>query len=177
MRAGLALHRRGRLAENTVSDIFEDTPETDESIAWVKRPVNTRTIRSTHEYKTAREQYRLKCSVHRQPDGTKGDPCVICGERVDYNLRYPHPFSWSLEHLISVKDRPDLLLDENNWASAHFGCNSMKGDEELVPDTGSPSELWIWLPLVTSGSFWLWNMLLSNGAVSLAGKIITRSVA
>ena len=125
-----------------MTDFLDDTPETDDSIHWVRRPVNTRTIRSDHRYKTMREQYRLECAVRRQPDGTKGDPCVICGEPVDYALQYPHPFSWTLEHLIPVKDRPELLLDKNNWGSAHHGCNSMRGPEELVADTGEPSELW-----------------------------------
>ena len=123
-------------------EVFDDTPEGDASIKWVRRPVNTRTIRSTHEYKTQRAQYRNRCAVARQPDGTHGNPCVICTEPIDYRLTYPHPLSWSLEHTISVKDRPELLLDKSGWASAHFGCNSMKGPDELVPDTGEPSEDW-----------------------------------
>lgn len=121
---------------------FDDTPETDTSIKWARRPVNTRTIRSTHEYRTGRDQYRAQCAVHRNPDGTMGSYCIIDGEPIDYNLQYPHPLSWSLEHLISVKEHPELLMDRNNWASAHFGCNSMKGPEELVLDTGEPSEEW-----------------------------------
>lgn len=133
-----------------MSDFLDDTPETDDSIEWVRRPVNTRTIRSTHEYKTGREQYRIECQVRRQPDGTKGDPCVICvdqgindgHERINYSLQYPHPYSWSLEHPISVKEHPELLMERNNWASAHFACNSMKGPDELIADTGEPSEEW-----------------------------------
>ena len=123
-------------------DAYADTPETDDSIKWVRRPVNTRTIRSTTEYKQQRAQYRAKCAVARNPDGSTGAPCIIDGEPIDYNLQYPHPLSWSLEHLISVKDHPELLLDQNNWASSHFACNSMRGPEELVPDTGEPSEDW-----------------------------------
>jgi hypothetical protein len=125
-----------------VSDFLDDTPETDDTIQWVRRPVNTRTIRSNHEYKTAREQYRMLCSVRRQPDGTKGDPCTICTEPIDYQLTYPHPLSWSLEHLIKVSERPELLLDKNNWGSAHFSCNSMNGPDDTVPDTGVASEIW-----------------------------------
>jgi hypothetical protein len=125
-----------------MNDPFDDVPETDKTIAWVRRPVNTRTIRSNYQYQTMREQYRIECQLHRQADGSKGDPCVICTERIDYALAYPHPLSWSLEHLISVKERPELLLAKNNWASAHFGCNSMKGPEELIADTGDPSEEW-----------------------------------
>lgn len=129
---------------------WDDTPETDDTIAFVRRPVNTREIRKSHEYKVARDRYRAKCAVRRQPDGSLGDPCVICltlgvtggAERIDYNLVYPHPKSWSLEHTVSVNDHPEWLLDENNFASAHWDCNSMKGTEELVPDTGVASEDW-----------------------------------
>ena len=125
------------------SDIFSDTPETDSTIARVRQPVNNRKIRSNHTYKTMREQYRVECQVRRQADGSKGDPCVICREPINYDYAYPHPLSWSLEHTISVKDRPDLLLDKNNWASAPGLCNSLKGPDELVPDTGEPSMDWL----------------------------------
>jgi hypothetical protein len=121
---------------------FADTPETDATIKWVRRPVNTRTIRSTTEYKAGREQYRAQCAVARNPDGSTGAPCIICHERIDYHLKYPHPLSWSLEHIVSVKDHIELLMDRTVWASAHFSCNSMKGPEELAPDTGEPSEDW-----------------------------------
>jgi hypothetical protein len=131
-------------------DLYSDVPESDESIKWVRRPTNTRTIRSSHAYKTAHDQYRIECMVRRQPDGSVGDPCCICvdgnGEpqRIDYGLAYPHPLSWSLEHHISVKDHPELLLEKNNWGSAHFACNSMKGPDELITnsDLGVPSEDW-----------------------------------
>jgi hypothetical protein len=126
----------------TDESAYIDVPEADPSIKWVRRPVNTRTIRSTNEYKQARDQYRAQCAVQRNSDGSTGAPCVICAERIDYALQYPHPLSFSLEHLISVKDRPELLLDKNNWASSHFGCNSMRGPDELIPDTGEPSEQW-----------------------------------
>ena len=125
------------------SDIFLDTPETDSTIAWVRQPVNNRKIRSNHQYKTMREQYRIECMVRRQADGSKGDPCCICSEPISYSLQYPHPLSWSLEHLISVKDRPDLLLDKNNYGSSHMLCNSLKGPDELIADTGEKSADWM----------------------------------
>jgi len=53
-------------------DLYNDTVETDASIKWVRRPTNTRTVRSNHEYKTARDAYRAQCAVRRQPDGTAG---------------------------------------------------------------------------------------------------------
>jgi len=122
---------------------FLDTPETDESIVWVRKPVSKR-LRSSHEYRTAHDQYRTQCMLARQPDGSAGDPCCICTEPIDYGLIYPHPLSWSLEHYLSVKDHPELLLDKNNWGSAHFICNSLKGPDELQTnsDLGVPSEDW-----------------------------------
>lgn len=126
----------------TTDDAFFDTPETDNSIKWAKRPVNTRDLRKTHEYQTAHDAYRRECAAHRQPDGTYGDPCIRCSEPIDYNLHHPHPLAWSLEHKIPVEERPDLLLDKNNFASAHFGCNSMYGPTRVESDIGTPSEEW-----------------------------------
>lgn len=125
-------------------DLYSDVPESDDSIKWVRRPTNTRTIRSSHAYKTAHDQYRIECMVRRQPDGSVGDPCCICTERIDYGLAYPHPLSWSLEHHISVKEHPEFLLARENFGSAHFACNSMKGPDELITnsDLGVPSENW-----------------------------------
>ena len=68
---------------------------------------------------------------------------MICSEPINYSLTYPHPKSWSLEHTVSVKEHPELLMDRGNWASAHFDCNSVKGTEELTLDTGVPSESWM----------------------------------
>jgi hypothetical protein len=124
-------------------DAYLDTIESDDTVQLVrKRPGNLRTIRSSREYKKAHDTYRRKCAAHRQPDGTLGDPCVICTEPIDYSLKYPNGKSWSLEHPLSVKDNPQLLLDSHNWESAHFDCNSLKGADELVADTGVPSEDW-----------------------------------
>lgn len=124
------------------ADLYNDVPEGDDTIKWARKAVNTRTIRSSHEYKVAHDAYRLQCATHRQPDGTLGDPCIRCVEPIDYNLQYPHPRSWSLEHLIPVSERPELLLDRNNFASAHFACNSVAGDSEIESDLGEISEEW-----------------------------------
>lgn len=122
--------------------LYEDTPEGDNSIKWVRKAVNTRTIRSSHEYKVFHDAYRLECATRRQPDGTHGDPCIRCEEPINYSLQYPHPRSWSLEHLIPVSERPELLLDRNNAASSHLTCNSVAGDAEIESELGDLSEVW-----------------------------------
>ncbi|MCV7392528.1 hypothetical protein [Mycolicibacterium porcinum] len=38
-----------------------------------------------------------------------------------------HPESWSLDHKLPVKERPELIPDRNNWAGAHWSCNHDRG--------------------------------------------------
>lgn len=125
--------------------LYQDTPESDDSIKLLRQrpPKETnRNIRSSHEYKVAHDAYRQQCATQHQPDGTLGDPCIRCQEPIEYHLQYPHPRSWSLEHLIPVSERPELLLDRNNFGSAHNLCNSIAGDTEIESDLGEPSEIW-----------------------------------
>jgi 5-methylcytosine-specific restriction endonuclease McrA len=123
-------------------DIYADTPETDTTIQWATKTINLRDLRKTHEYQTAQAQYRKECANRPQDDGTRGDKCIRDGEPIDYSLQYPHPLSWSLEHKIPASERLDLFWDRNNWASAHFVCNSINGAKGIESDIGTPSENW-----------------------------------
>lgn len=62
-------------------------------------------------------------------EGRRRDtPCCICGGRIDYDLRYPSPWSCSVQHVVSRKLRPDLTWDPGNWRPAHLDCNKRAGD-------------------------------------------------
>lgn len=131
--------------EKAEESLYSDVPATDETVKAGQKKRNDavpRDIRSTHEYKIIREQFRKACAARRQSDGSYGDPCIHDGEPIDYSLQYPHPMSWSLEHVIPVSDRIELLLDPNNFASAHFVCNSVNGNKGIESEIGVPSEDW-----------------------------------
>lgn len=56
--------------------------------------------------------------------------CGICRERVDVALRFPHPRSMALDHVVPLSaggsDR------DGNVQLAHLGCNARKGRDERV---------------------------------------------
>jgi 5-methylcytosine-specific restriction endonuclease McrA len=50
-------------------------------------------------------------------------PCHICGQPIDYSLEYPHPLSFSIEHIRPWSTHPHLREDPDNLAPAHLQCN------------------------------------------------------
>ena len=54
------------------------------------------------------------------------DICGICGQPIDPALKYPHPMSKSLDHIIPI-DRGGHPFDKANMQVAHLQCNRMKG--------------------------------------------------
>lgn len=54
--------------------------------------------------------------------------CGICGKPVDFGLRYPHPLSACIDHIIPVT-RGGHPSDMNNLQLAHWACNRMKSDK------------------------------------------------
>lgn len=72
-------------------------------------------------------------------------PCCLCHQPIDYTLRYPHPQSCSVQHIISRSIRPDLTWDPANWAPAHIDCNKAAGDgtnTRTNTNLGVTSPLW-----------------------------------
>ena len=57
--------------------------------------------------------------------------CGICGRPVDKSLRYPHPMSATVDHIIPIA-RGGHPSDLENLQLAHWTCNRQKSDK-LVP--------------------------------------------
>ena len=55
------------------------------------------------------------------------DICGICGQPVDKSLRYPHPLSPTIDHIIPL-NKGGHPFDINNLQLAHFTCNRQKSD-------------------------------------------------
>lgn len=126
-------------------DLFNDCPESEGpqgKPTWAKNKVNTRTIRSSSDYKQFWARFREKCATHRNPDGSVGAPCHLCSEPIEYYRRYPDPWSFSLDHLIPVSEDPSLLLAESNARASHKCCNELRGADELVPELGDVGDDW-----------------------------------
>lgn len=54
--------------------------------------------------------------------------CGICGRPVDKSLKYPHPMSATVDHIIPVA-RGGHPSDIENLQLAHFTCNRQKSDK------------------------------------------------
>lgn len=89
-------------------------------------------------YQAARTRYRNEC-------WQTNAPCWLCGQPIDYNLRWPHPDSWSLDHKITVST-PVLgaryALDPGNFRPSHLHCNQERGNNNPDHHPPQPSEDW-----------------------------------
>lgn len=62
------------------------------------------------------------------------DVCALCGRPVDKTLKYPHPMSATIDHIIPI-DRGGHPSDIENLQLAHFACNRAKSNK-LVESVG-----------------------------------------
>jgi hypothetical protein len=73
----------------------------------------------------ARRRYRARAARGR-------GPCWICGEAIDYTLRFPHPRSFSAHHVQSIGRGGHV---DGRTVPTHLRCNQQLGDRELVDRT------------------------------------------
>ena len=64
--------------------------------------------------------------------------CGICGKPVDFSLKYPHPLSPCIDHIIPVS-KGGHPSDIDNLQLAHWCCNRQKSDK-LKPSRAAVSE-------------------------------------
>ena len=66
-------------------------------------------------------------------------PCALCGEPIDYTLKYPHPKSYVVDHVepIGKKPTPERMAELDvltNKQAAHNDCNRLKWDSDGSAD-------------------------------------------
>lgn len=54
--------------------------------------------------------------------------CAICGKQVDFGLKYPHPLSGCIDHIIPIA-KGGHPSDIDNLQLAHWTCNRQKSDK------------------------------------------------
>jgi 5-methylcytosine-specific restriction endonuclease McrA len=125
-------------------NVYDDTPETAPRVQSMlpSKGAATRKIRSSKEYQNVRQQYLFRAQHHRNVDGTIGERCWLCGEPIDYRLKFPHPRSWSLDHAIPISENPALMLNSSNFRSSHLDCNNHRQSDAPRIEMGEPSEVW-----------------------------------
>lgn len=69
-------------------------------------------------------------------------PCYLCGQPIDYTQSYPHPESFTVDHVKSWINHPELRDDPANCRAAHARCNAVKGKGDAPVSLGVRSEDW-----------------------------------
>lgn len=124
---------------------YNDTPEGAPSMPRGAATISAQRateIRKSPQYKKLRQEFRAACARKRFSDGSTGEPCHLCGTEIDYRLSYPHPYAWSLDHALTVKEHPELAMDPLNFRASHHDCNLRRGTDDPTSDIGKPSEIW-----------------------------------
>lgn len=87
---------------------------------------------STHPKKVARPDqrgtHRKQYDINKQKILATQSICGICGKPVDMQLKYPHPLSACVDHIIPVA-KGGHPSDINNLQLAHWSCNRAKSDK------------------------------------------------
>lgn len=70
------------------------------------------------------------------------DVCGICGKPVDKSLKFPHPLSPTVDHIIPI-DRGGHPSAIENLQLAHFACNRAKsnGLQRSAQETPAPQRM------------------------------------
>lgn len=66
--------------------------------------------------------------------------CGICGKPVDFSLKFPHPMSPCIDHIIPVS-RGGHPSDTDNLQLAHFCCNRAKSDKIFMDRGGDVKKI------------------------------------
>ena len=63
--------------------------------------------------------------------------CAWCGKEIDRGLPHTHRMSWTLDHIKSQVDYPELAFEPSNLTPMHRCCNSAKAAGRVKPRKGS----------------------------------------
>ncbi len=68
-------------------------------------------------------------------------PCMRCGQRIDYDAAQGEPDAFNAGHIKSWHSHPELREDPANFQQEHERCNKSAGIRDL-PTIGLTSEQW-----------------------------------
>lgn len=81
---------------------------------------------------------RLKANLRAQHR-----PCCICGQPIDYTLRWPDPQCFTVQHIKPWSTHPHLREDPANLDAAHLSCNTSLSDrDQSTAQLDNVSESW-----------------------------------
>lgn len=65
-----------------------------------------------------------------------GSDCWLCGLPINLTIAWPHPSSFSVDHVIPRSKGGTDALD--NLRPSHLGCNSRRGNRNRIRSTRRP---------------------------------------
>lgn len=72
--------------------------------------------------------HRLAFERNKKKIYATQDTCGICGKPVDFSIKYPHPLSPCIDHIIPIA-KGGHPSDLENLQLAHWMCNRQKSDK------------------------------------------------
>ena len=84
-------------------------------------PAKQRRANEVGQHRTAFEKNRKRIYATQTV-------CALCGRPVDFTLKYPHPMSATIDHIIPIV-RGGHPSDMDNLQLAHLTCNRQKTDK------------------------------------------------
>lgn len=97
-----------------------------------KTKKTTTTAKPRKKHPVYEGEFRAEFEKNKRRILLTQDICGICGKPVDKNLKYPHPLSPTIDHIIPI-NRGGHPAHLDNLQLAHFTCNRMKSDKVLDP--------------------------------------------
>lgn len=98
-----------------------------DSISYSKRPDKQGSHRGTYE--------KNKIVIFKTQN-----TCGICGKPVDFTIKYPHPLSPTIDHIIPI-NKGGHPSDIENMQLSHFSCNRQKSDKLFNAPKEEPKAL------------------------------------
>ena len=99
--------------------------------------------------------WRRKRAMFRRRCERDNLPCALCGEPIDYTLAWPHPRSFTVDHIIPISQLPPgdrRREDMTLFQPAHSYCNTSRGNDQRKPP---PQLNTHWSPQQASSRDWL----------------------
>lgn len=81
--------------------------------------------------------HRRQFEINKKKIFATQDVCAICGRPVDFSLKFPHPLSATVDHIVPI-DKGGHPSDLANLQLAHFCCNRQKSNK--MPTLGTSAD-------------------------------------
>ena len=120
-------YRAGSGQKDRLPVLFWGTDKGGENVAKRNRPDQNGTHRGAFE----RNKKRIYSTQ---------SICGICGMPVDFSVKYPHPLSPCIDHIIPIA-KDGHPSDMQNLQLAHWICNRQKSDKLNIPEEAQQKEV------------------------------------